>query len=254
MNLLFLIILMFFHLSKGKNQCNLLGPLKRGISQNIEGSGYCIYLYNLEYEDKEEIELKVTIYNGYFTEDAIYYGKSNYTFNKRDPLYLPKEKKFNSSNYGNYLNDTYYNYFTYYFIIEKFKANYTHISLPRFVVSEKGYIEVSVYKLVEKDDSFPIWAIITIVIGGVVLLAILILVIIHFTKKNKNKNFDSNPVNDNSKPINDFTPNVNIYPETSIEYPSPELDSPSENNISPPPAIDYPDAITDYPLPMNHIG
>ena len=237
MNLLFLIILMFFHLSKGKNQCNLLGPLKRGISQNIEGSGYCIYLYNYEYEDKEEIEIKVTIYNGYFTEDAIYYGRSNNTFNKRDPLYIPKEKKFNSSNYGNYFNNTYYDFFTYYFIIEKFKTSYTHISLPRFVVSEGGYIEVSVYKLIENDDSLPTWAIIVIVIGSVVLLSILILVIIHFIQKYKNKNFDSKLDNDNSKPINDSTPNVNIYPETSIEYPSPELDYPAENNISPPPSI-----------------
>ena len=125
MNLKSLLILLFIILTYGQRNFDLYGYVKRYTNETFYSSGYCVYFDNNEFTDVEEIEINVTVYNGRFTEEDMYYGKSDEIFKKGESLRIPVIKTYTS-----YIAGEYYNYsdkyreFTFIFNIPKLNQRY----------------------------------------------------------------------------------------------------------------------------------
>ena len=66
MKFMFIFIIILFNFTNEAKNSILYGNLKRNSSQTLYSSGYGLYLDTYEYDDMDEIEIKVTIHKGVF--------------------------------------------------------------------------------------------------------------------------------------------------------------------------------------------
>ena len=190
--LFFLLILQF---SKEKKEFQVIGRLSKDKPKSTTMNGYCVYIDTSEFEeDKEEIEFRSTVYKGEFTEDFMHYKGSNNEELNGTTVNFSLYKKFDSSSSKGY-DDNYYKKFSYNFKIPKSKEKFLYIAFPYFKGKDNCYAEISIY------TSFPLWAIILIVIAGIVFIGIIILVVYCIIKSKKNE------INNNEE----FTPIMKGY-------------------------------------------
>ena len=203
MKLIYLLIIGLFHLSFGEKYDVLIDISKTNYITTISKS-QCVYIDTYEFEKQTEIGVKVTVYNGSFREDIMYYiGSNTIPFDVNPTVY----ENYDSSSYSGY--DFGFNnflHFTYYFKIPKANERYLFVSIPEFFIESDGYVEIGI------GAPFPIWAIILIVLGGVIVISIIIIVIICYIRKSRTRN-STLP---SSEPL--YYPSNNSYVNDQPEY------------------------------------
>ena len=177
MKLIFLLIFVFNLLSVGKTKdVSMHGQLERYdyrlISVSLSKS-YGFYLDMSEFEDvNSTIEIKIDIYNGYLTENEMYFGFTDVLY----PYY--KDLIFHA--WVNYTSKTSMEkkdtkIDTYYYKIPKSDKKYLYISVPDFSLYFNGKVEIRVVNHLFFEGSVK--EIIGLVLGGIALVFIIILAI-----------------------------------------------------------------------------
>ena len=167
MKLIFLLIIGLFHISLGVG-CDVLGVISKTNSQKTISNFQCVYIDTYEFEKEKEIGIKVTVYEGRFEEEDMFYIGDN----SIPPVEYPTnyESPYSSSHSG---YSFCYTEFTYYFKIPKPNERYLFVSIPAFYIEFKdSYVEIEI------GEPFPLWKIILIVIAVVILFSVVIIVII----------------------------------------------------------------------------
>ena len=207
MKFIIIISIILFSFTNEAKSSTLYGNLKRGSSQTLYSSGYGLYLDTHEYYDTNEIEIKVTLHNGYFVESLLYYGGNEKIYDSYDTINHPLYLTYNSTTHGSYSN-TYYKYYTYYYMVPKLQFRYLYISLPRFYTSTSGYLVVNGFNEEsdestdkESDSNYSAVVAISIFIG-VVIFMIVIMVVIISIRRAKRKSSASPLFNSYSQPMN----------------------------------------------------
>ena len=190
MKLIFFLILAFLSFSIEYKKYYVYGSITKTKSLTITQfkNNYCVYLDTNEFDsDIKNIEIYITIYNGKFTENEMYYESTN------TPPYTGQSKElynnipFDHSSYSTY----YYNYyddFTYYFKIPKPIEKYLYISVLSSTYLDWGYkIEIGV------SGGLALWMLLLIIAAAIILLGVIIgIIICIIRKRHKHKSYISN--------------------------------------------------------------
>ena len=151
------------------------GYLANGGSKKYKSNGHCIYLDKLEYDKQmKEIEVEVSLYEGIFSEEKMYYKGSNEEMKPNETVGFNLSKYYNEHDEGSYTHEKLYSKYTLYFKIPKLEDKYIYITIPNATLTSEGYVEIIV------NYKFPGWAIALIVIGSLAILAFII--ILYYTK------------------------------------------------------------------------
>ena len=168
MQLIIFIILELLHFSKEYKNCVYL---EIGGTKTINTTDDCLFFDIWEFKDEDEIEVILTIYNGYFENSDLLIAVDNNLENEAD-INITNPITYEESDIGSYSHETLYSEYTYSYIIQKPGEKYLYVAVPKYIVTTDGYVEISVNK------KFPVWAIILIVIGSVGFLIFITILII----------------------------------------------------------------------------
>ena len=202
MKIIFILIFGFFCLSDEKI-CSFLGKIAKKETITITNSYSYVYIDTLEFPHESEIIIATTVYNGYFIrENRLYYGEgdslpSTIVLNKTEISYMSSSSSVSHNYDWNNQREIYLHY-TNYFKIPKPTQRYLYVSMSEFAGSY-GEIEIS--------EGFPVWAIIVIIIGGVLIFTAIIIGIIRGIRRSRMNYFP--PI---TPSIINYTPPVSNYP------------------------------------------
>ena len=215
------IIILFSFTNEARNSI-LYDILKKDSNLTLNSSGYAIYLDTYEFNYTYLLELEVKLYNGKFFEDDIYYSGSDKLLYPGSSINNQFSLKYSYAIKGIYSYDTYYTHCDYYFWVPKLNYRYLYISLPTFIKSTNGYLEVSgtiiegqEKEKVKKEDL----SIIIIIIFSAIIIIVSIIVVIILIKKCKKKNEAPSLFNNYSEPVNQPDQPL-AQPYNTSEYPA----------------------------------
>ena len=80
------LILTLINFSLGDNAYELKGRIERYSYQKVYYSGSCFYLKGSDFPDVNFTEIKVSVYDGYFTENSMYFGLDDELYDIGDIL------------------------------------------------------------------------------------------------------------------------------------------------------------------------
>ena len=173
-----LILLIGLSWLSNEKKFDLLGKLTKKEFKTTKSNNYYVYLETNEFADESEIIIETTTYDGYFREDNIYYGEGD---SLPTYIYLNKsiysyKSSFSSSELKYDFNSLIYDSYSLYYKIPKPARKYLYISITNFK-GTSAKIEIS--------SEFPVWAIIVLVIVGIIIITV---ALIAFRKcRNKKK-------------------------------------------------------------------
>ena len=186
------------------------------ISYYKRASDNFIYLDMSEFSGDSTIDLRITVYDGYFSDNVMYYGGFDDKPNGSS-VKLYEYKSSSSSTSTSYGFFYYYDEFSYYFKIPKPPQKYLYVSIPNYISYTYGYAEV-------KISSLNVGLIVGIVIGVAVVVGVVIFLVIFFRRRR----FVSNPNSGYVPQTNVYTPPTTAYagypPTQPVNpgYPSPQ--------------------------------
>ena len=132
MNLILILILLFFDFSSEFDIFTTYGYLKRGEIKRISGNGYCIYIDLSEFIGLHTIYIKITVKNGFFKENNIYFGGYDTPPKFGKEFTLPLCETYDSYDYVNNYG-TYYDYYTlHYYLSVNTLFGYYLFSIPSY--------------------------------------------------------------------------------------------------------------------------
>ena len=177
-----LVVLSILSLSFGETFITY-GNLQRTdelVITNRNKKNYALYLDMSQFQDQDNVYIKITVYNGYFREKKMYYG---YNSTMSEEVFLDFYQFYNSKKEGKYFGESCYYDYTYFYEIKKSKKSedkYLFVSIPEF---EGSHVEICISK--DEADEISVGAIVGIVLSAAVLLAVAIFLIIYFVRKFK---------------------------------------------------------------------
>ena len=206
MKLIFLLVLSFFYLSESV-QFHVQDYITKdkSFSSSYISNFFCVYLDTNEFDaDVDEIRIYATVYDGNFYKDAVmYYEETDITPIRGTNVNLTSYKISYESSYSGFENSYHYSEYTKYFYIPRKHGRYLYISFPNYIAYS---IEIGV------SHGLPIWAIVLIVFGVIIVIGIIIVAFICFRRK-RNPNYYSPTTN------NVFQPPVATYAQPAPAYP-----------------------------------
>ena len=205
MKLIFLLVLSFFCLSESVEfYVQDYITKDKSFSSSYISNYFCVYLDTNEFDaDVDEIRIYATVYDGYFYQNAVmYYEETDNTPIKGSTVDLTSYKISYESSYSG--SEYSYSEYTIYFYIPRKHGRYLYISFPNYNAHS---IEIGV------SHGLPIWAIVLIVFGVIIVIGIIIVAVICFRRK-RNPNYYSPTTN------NAFQPPVATYAQPEPAYPS----------------------------------
>ena len=175
--ILFLVIC-FLNLSKIKSYY-VKGKLSKDGFIIVTEENSCVYLDTNEFENNDEIIIKLTLDDSISTETKMYYGESN---NIENSISLTNSKPYFFSNSKKIRSDFYS--FSYYFNIPVSSSKrYLYVSIP---TSSKSYpvAFVQIKDVISGLSEYNILIIVSVVIA-VIDIVVIIIAIICYRKKNE---------------------------------------------------------------------
>ena len=210
MKLKCLLFLLFLDFSfEAKNFINY-GLVELNSPKTIKGNGYCVYIDYSKIENHLKVHVKVTVKNGYFTENNMYYGGYQYIPSEGYEYSISSSKNIDSNEFGT-KSGNYYDYYTqhYYIRIENYASGikYYFFSIPNFY---GDYVEIEI-----STSGITIGAIIGIVFAGFFVSTLII--VIFCVRKKKKTGYNSSAIEATQlNPVN--TSPMNEYDSANIIY------------------------------------
>ena len=165
------------------------GEIFNGVTKTINSNGYCVFA-DVDRYSGSYIRAKVTVKNGRFNEDIMYWGGYFSKPSTGTDYGLNVYETYSSSEYDSKIGGDNYNTFTYTFKITRNTFyNYIFLAIPRF---SGDYVDIQC-----TSGGLSIVAIAFIIIGCIALFIILISIIIYM-KKRRNASYTAPVVTINS--------------------------------------------------------
>ena len=238
------------------------GEAEYGVAKTITSNGNCVFV-DLRNFRGSKIRANVTVKNGRFNENKMYWG-GYYIYPEIEGEYILRVYEYYSNiEYGKKIGDN-YDAYTYIFKISKNSYfNYAFLAIPNFN-GDKVLIECT-------STGLSLLGIMLVILGVIIFIVILITVIYYIRKKRSRYNPPSEPIMSPTQPTDithvqqayvtpdqpAYTPNAQqLNAPPPLQVYEPPFQKPYETpvqpgNISPAQPIDVPPAqpiyIPDYP-------
>ena len=202
MRLKSILIICLFSLFKQKT-FEKYGQLKKDSSLSINYTNYCVYIELQEFKWFNDIKIKITVKNGIFDENILYFLWYNLSPAEQNIFQINNFIKNDSYSSGNY-NGKYYDYYILYYTIKKNSDySYLFIGIPQFS-EPNSYVEIEC-----SASGISIYIIIIICLVAVI-FTISIIIIIIYIKARKLKKNENNELSPEGEPPNNpnYTPAV----------------------------------------------
>ena len=178
MKLILLITLGFFYLTSESEYCKVVGSLKYNdcTKVNINGPSferYALYLKTSEFDESDEgINIRITAYNGAFSDRIVIYKESQYEPIIGSSQYLSGNIYYNSKSKKSILDYEDDNDYTFSVTIPKVYSPYVYISVPNIYWEQDSYVEMCAIQ--ETGYSPMLDNIIIIIVSALALMGVII--------------------------------------------------------------------------------
>ena len=207
MKLKWFLSLLFLNFSFESKNFISYGTIELNSPKKITNNGYCVYTDYSNIEDYLKVHIKVTVKNGYFTENNIYYGGYQYTPSEGLEYSISTSETIDSNESGTKSGSN-YDYYTqhYYIRIENYESSikYYFFSIPAF---SGDYVEIEL-----STSGITIGAIIGIVFAGFFVSTLIIVIVCVRIKKKTGYNSSA------IEATQPYTSPMNEYDSGNIVY------------------------------------
>ena len=212
MKLIWLLILSLIKLSFEEKDFKNYGYVGRSSPKTITYSqySYCVYVDMSNFSGHITLHVKVTVKNGYFNSNEMYYGSYHSSPSIEKYYTLKQYETVDSYESGTKRGNKYDYYTQHYYISVNTLYDYYFFSIPSFE-GDEVVIEI-------EPSGITVGAIVGITIGGLIFIVLVIYFIYRYRRKKNN--LSSEPI-EITQPIPTYTPPMNEYaPTMSPTYPT----------------------------------
>lgn len=175
------------------------GQLKKYGTRRLSSDRYlrCVYLDLNDFADEKTLYFKITIHDGYFTESSMYYDTD--TLYTTGSMNLYKHESYYSSSYGTSIYGSYFDYYTYRFMIDKPSTGnrYLYVGVPNF----NYYIYGNYYIEIESLSGFGLSVAVIVIIVIACIAIVAASIIVYFCRRARRASYIAPPVAEYQPPV-----------------------------------------------------
>ena len=169
MRLTLALVLCFLAFTNASRTCSINKYVPKDEPTNV--SSNCFYIKLDEFSGYTRVKLKVTLKDGYFNEDIMYYGVYYYKPDSWNSYKLNVYENVDSKSYGTKIGNN-YDYYTMYFTFPKLSFDYMFFYIPEYYAEMNNYVEIEC-----TTSGISIGAIVGIVAAVVIIISVVVFII-----------------------------------------------------------------------------
>ena len=176
------------------------GYAKLSWSNHRNGGRNLYFILDLnDFKDEKYLYFKFTINNGYFLQSSMSYDYSDYLYTS-DGESLGKTKIYDSYSYGTSYKSSYYDYYTYKFVIDK-PSSYRYLYIANPSVYYDSSYGGSSYLEVENVSGFGLSVAVIVIIVIACIAIVAASIIVYFCRRARRASYIAPPVAEYQPPV-----------------------------------------------------